>query len=240
MFCQNCGKEIKDSSKFCKYCGAEVKAKGNSNQSYASSNGSGDDSTKKIIIVALIAVVVVLAVILGIFGMGLLDNNGGDNSVPVADNSNSASVENKAPVSLSSFPVSRAPELAQVVKDSNGVFPVSFESLSLSKAQCLYILTKSIYEIGSGHPDATINVGNPQYAANPSGRDSSQSIARANYVDMCNRFSNWIESQGSVPNYVGIYSGGVADVSPSRMLDISVNVLLQYESTGNLPASIKI
>ena len=238
MFCQSCGKEIKDGSKFCKYCGAEVKGQSSSNQSSSSSNDSGNDNSKKMIIGALIVVIIVLAAIMGIFSLGLLDNNGGD--APAQASDNSAPAENKDPVSLDSFPVSRAPELAQVIKDSNGVFPVRFESLSLSKAQCSYILTKSVSEIGNGHEDATIKVGNPQYASNPSGRDSSQSIARANYVDMSKRFSSWIESQGAVPNYVGIYTGGVADVSPSRMMDIAVNVLLQYEDTGNLPSSVKI
>ena len=234
MFCKQCGKEIKDGSKFCKYCGSEVNNAVTSNKT--TSNVSSTNNDSKIIIGALVAVIIVLAVVLGVFGLGLFGNDASDS---VADD-NQADIEANDPVSLGSFPVSRAPELAEVVKDSNGVFPVRFESLSLSKAQCLYILTKSIYEIGSGHPDATFSVGTPDYASNPSGRDNSQTILSANYVDMSKRFSNWIESRGFVPNYIGVYSSGVADVSPSRMLDIAVNVLLQYEDTGSLPSSINI
>lgn len=250
MFCKNCGKEIKDGSKFCKYCGSEVKNKGTlSKTPNKPTKASDDDGSKKLIIGALIVVIVVLAALIGVFGLGLMGNDGGSVSDPASDSgsnsasdsgSNHAKSDSKDPVSLSSFPVSRAPELAQAVKDSNGNFPVQFESLSLSKAQCIYILTKSVVEISNGHPDAKFSVGDPSYASNPSGSDSHQSIARANYVDMSKRFSGWIESNGAVPNYVGIYSGGVPDVSPSRMLDIAVNVLLQYDSSGSLPANIKI
>ncbi len=236
MFCQKCGKEIKDGSKFCKYCGNEIKNKGTLSQAQNKPENKDDEQTKKLIIGALIVVIVILAVVIGVFGLGLIGGEGN-----TSDSTGSVQTDaSQDPVSLSSFPVSRSPELAQAVKDSHGNFPVQFESLSLSKAQCLYILTKSISEIGSGHPDATISVGNPSYASNPSGRDSSQSIAKTNYVDMSKRFSSWIESQGSVPNYVGIYTGGSPDVSPSRMLDISVNILLQYGSSGSLPSSINI
>ena len=239
MFCPSCGKEIKDGSKFCKYCGADIKSKKSSPQS---SNSS--DNSKIIIIGALIAVIVILAVVIGVFGFGLMDS--GNNNVSSLDTNNAVGTDDKSsvssnePVSLNSFPVSRAPELAKVVKKSNGVFPVKFGSLSLSKAQCSYILTKSVYEIGTGHPDATISVGTPDYAANPSGRDSSQTITSSSYIDMSKRFSSWIESTGAVPNYIGVYTSGVADVSPSRMLDIAVNVLIQYDDTGSLPSSIKI
>lgn len=257
MFCQSCGKEIKDGSKFCKYCGSEVKNKGTlSKAPNKPTNANDDDGSKKLIIGALVVVIIILAALIGVFGLGLMGDDGGSvsdpASLPASDSSpssvsdsgsssnNQPASDTKDPVSLSSFPVSRAPELAQAVKDSNGNFPVQFESLSLSKAQCVYILTKSVAEIGSGHPDATFSVGNPAYASNPSGSDSHQSIASANYVDMSKRFSTWIESNGQVPNYVGIYSGGVPDVSPSRMLDIAVNVLLQYDNTGSLPSNIKI
>ena len=66
------------------------------------------------------------------------------------------------------------------------------------------------------------------------------SIKRANYVDMCNRFSSWTESNNAIPNYVGIYTGGVPDISPARMLDICVNILLNYGNSHNLPASVNI
>ena len=130
--------------------------------------------------------------------------------------------------------------MAQAIKNSGGNFPIKFKSLSLSKAQCLYILTKSISVIADGNPDATISVKDPSYAPHPSGRDYSQSIPRSNYVDMCNRFSSWIESDGAVPNYIGITTPGAADISPSRMLDICVSILIDYGNTKTLPSSVNI
>ena len=76
MFCPSCGKEIKDGSKFCKYCGADIKSKKSSPQS---SNSS--DNSKIIIIGALIAVIVILAVVIGVFGFGLMDS--GNNNVQI-------------------------------------------------------------------------------------------------------------------------------------------------------------
>lgn len=234
MFCQSCGKEIKDGSKFCKYCGSKIKNAENMGVTVNKPNvSSSNDNSKLIIIAALSVVIIVLVILIGTFSLGLFGDNGG----ATLDNQGEDYVE---PVSLTSFPVSRAPDLAQTIKNSNGNFPVQFESLSLSKSQCLYILTKSIYEIGSGHPNAKFSVGNPDYAANPGGRDSPQTISSANYIDMAGRFSTWIETYNSVPNYIGVYTSGVYDVSPSKMLDMSVEILLQYKNTGSLPTSINI
>ena len=243
MFCPKCGEEIKDGSKFCKHCGSQIKSNtGDVNTPKpVNTTQNDDDRNKKIIIAVLIAAIVILAVVFVGFGTGLFNNNSQSaNSANQAQQSSSSSGSGASAVSLDSFPVSESPALAQVIRNSGGNFPVNFKSLSLSKAQCLYILTKSISQIGSGHPDATISVGNPGYAPHPSGRDYSQSIARTNYVDMSNRFSSWIESNGAVPNYVGIYTGGVPDISPSRMLDICVSILIDYGNTHNLPASVNV
>lgn len=238
MFCPKCGKEIKDGSKFCKHCGSKIKPKTpEAAQTHVSTQTSNDDRNKKIIIGVLIAAIVILAVVFVGFGTGLFNKQ----SQPAAQ-TNQAQQPAQTPkaVSLNSFPVSEAPALAQAVKNSGGNFPVTFQSLSLSKSQCMYILSKSISQIASGHPDATISVGDPSYAPHPSGRDSSQTIARENYVDMSNRFSTWIESNGAIPNYVGIFTGGVPDISPSRMLDICVSILIDYGNTHNLPASVNV
>ena len=240
MFCPKCGKEIKDGSKFCKHCGSEIKKKGKTTSEPNNINNAqsgGDEKTKKIIIGVLVAAIVILAIVFVAFGTGLFNGNSQNANSNAQPQSN---ISSSKPVSLNSFPVSEAPALAQAVKNSNGNFPVSFKSLSLSKSQCLYILSKSIGQIDSGHPDATISVGDYSYAANPSGDDRSQVIQRANYVDMCNRFSSWTESNNAIPNYVGIFTGGVPDISPARMLDICVNILLNYGKTHNLPASVSI
>ncbi|WP_296797828.1 zinc-ribbon domain-containing protein [uncultured Methanobrevibacter sp.] len=244
MFCPKCGEEIKDGSKFCKHCGSQIKSNtGDVNTPKpVNTTQNDDDRNKKIIIAVLIAAIVILAVVFVGFGTGLFNNNSqsANSANQAPQQSSSSSGSGASAVSLDSFPVSESPALAQVIRNSGGNFPVNFKSLSLSKAQCLYILTKSISQIGSGHPDATISVGNPGYAPHPSGRDYSQSIARTNYVDMSNRFSSWIESNGAVPNYVGIYTGGVPDISPSRMLDICVSILIDYGNTHNLPASVNV
>lgn len=242
MFCPKCGKELKDGSKFCKYCGTKIKPK----QTAVSNNNAvkttdDNEKTKKIIIGILIAVIVILSIVFIGYSTNLFNgNNNGNGNILNQAPSSSAESAPQSSISLNSFPVSEAPALAQAIKNSGGNFPVQFGSLSLTKPQCLYILTKSIYEIGNGNPSATISVGNPSYAAHPSGSDRSQSIAQSNYIDMSRRFSAWIESHGSVPNYIGIYNSGVPDVSPSRMLDISVDILIQYKNTNSLPSSINI
>ena len=235
MFCPNCGKELKDGSKFCKYCGYKITPKSNANTVPTNDDTTANtkERNEKILIGVLIAAIAILAIVFVAFGTGLFNGNGADNSQDLSSSSSK-------PVSLSSFPVSEAPALAQAIKNSGGNFPIKFRSLSLSKAQCLYILTKSISLISSGSPDSTISVGDPSYAPHPSGRDYSQSISRSNYVDMCNRFSSWIESSGTVPNYIGITTPGAADISPSRMLDICVSILIDYGNTKNLPLSVKI
>lgn len=252
MFCPSCGEEIKDGSKFCKHCGVQIKKnnpKPTVNNISEDVSSPNDEREKKILIGILIASIAVLAIVLVGFGTGWFygDSNTADAGVASSSINNGGDVQSQdasapasKPVSLESFPVSEAPALAQAVKNSGGNFPVQFQSLSLSKAQCLYILSKSITEIGNGNPDAAISVGNPDYAPHPSGRDASQSIARENYVDMSNRFSSWIERNGFVPNYVGVYTGGVADISPSKMLDICVSILIDYGNTNSLPASINI
>lgn len=244
MFCPKCGEEIKDGSKFCKHCGAKIKPKVNDNvKPAAPATQSNDDRNKKIIIGVLIAAIVILAIVFVGFGTGLFNNNSPNAkgaSQPQAAPAQNSNAPSSASVSLNSFPVSEAPALAQAIKNANGNFPITFKSVSLSKAQCLYILTKSIAEISDGHPDAKISVGDPSYAPHPSGRDASQVIQRANYVDMSKRFSSWIESNGAVPNYVGVFTGGVPDISPARMLDICVSILMEYGRTHNLPASINV
>lgn len=239
MFCPKCGKEIKDGSKFCKHCGSEIKKNknGTSAPTKVKPQSGDDEKTKKIIIGVLVAAIVILAIVFVAFGTGLFNGNSQNTN---ANTQPQANVSGSKAVSLNSFPVSESPALAQAVKNSGGNFPVSFKSLSLSKAQCLYILAKSISQIGAGHPDATISVGDYSYAPHPSGNDNSQVIQRANYVDMCSRFATWVESNNAIPNFSGIYTPGVPDISPSRMLDICVNILLNYEKTHNLPASVNI
>ncbi|WP_299526043.1 zinc-ribbon domain-containing protein [uncultured Methanobrevibacter sp.] len=236
MFCPKCGKDLPDNSKFCKYCGSQVKNKGTLR--HAPTSTGDNDKAKNIIIVGLVALIVILVLVFAAIGAGMF--NGSNDDMSSDASSSSLSDSGAQSLSLSSFPVSEAPGLAQAIKNNGGNFPVNYKSLSLSKSQCLYILTKSVSLIGHGNTEATISVGNPNYAPHPSGRDYPGSIAQANYVDMSDRFSSWIDRNGQVPNYVGIYTGGVPDISPSKMLDIEIAILLTYGSTGNLPPSVSV
>ena len=49
-----------------------------------------------------------------------------------------------------------------------------------------------------------------------------------------------MESNNAAPNYVGVFTGGVPDISPTKMLDICVSILIDYGNTHNLPASVKL
>ena len=235
MFCPKCGKDLPDNVKFCKYCGSEIKNK--RTLSHAPASTGDDEKSKNIVIIGLVALIVVLIIVFAAIGTGMFN---GDSSSEDSSSQSGIGDSEVQSLSLSSFPVSEAPGLAQAIKNSGGAFPVTYKSLSLSKAQCLYILTKSVSLIGHGDTGATISVGSPSYAPHPSGRDYSNSIPQANYVDMSDRFSSWIDRNNQVPNYVGIHTGGVPDISPSKMLDIEIAILLQYGSTGSLPSSVSV
>ena len=77
-------------------------------------------------------------------------------------------------------------------------------------------------------------------ASNPSGDDLSQSIDKSDYLSIANRVHSWMDSQGSVPNYVGISQAGVADLSPDKMLKLFTLASLDYAVTGDLPSSVEI
>ena len=115
MFCPKCGKDIKDGSKFCKHCGSEIKKNKNGTSvpnKVDNAQSGGDEKTKKIIIGVLVAAIVILAIVFVAFGTGLFNGNSHNTNT----NSNAqpqANVSSSKPVSLSSFPVSEAPALAQ-------------------------------------------------------------------------------------------------------------------------------
>lgn len=237
MFCPKCGKEILDNSKFCKYCGKSIKKSTKVHKPITQKDKKTNNDKYLIAGIAVGVVILVILLIVAVGGFGIL---GGEDSSNNGVSSDGSVVQNNNPVSLNAFPVSEAPALASTVYNSGENYPVQYKSLSLTKAQCAYILTKSIYEISLGNTGATIDVGSPAYAGNPSGYDFSQSITSGQYVDMSNRFSSWIERNGVVPNYVGINTGGVPDISPTKIIDICCRVLMQYEQTGQLPTTISV
>ena len=231
MYCKECGKEIPDDAKFCKHCGKPV----SKNKAQNNVEKAEDKRTNTIIIVATI--IIVVAIIGGVAGY-LIFNSGENYSSDETDsNSNSNEVSQ---VSLSAFPVSEAPNLSQEIANSGQDNSITFKGVTLDKSQICYVLSKAVVMINNGQESGTINIGNPSYAQHPSGADVSQSVSKSQYVDMCNRFSKWIENHGRVPNYNGINTPGVPDVSPSNMINICVEILLNYKNTGSLPSTATV
>lgn len=230
MKCPKCGSENKPNAKFCSSCGYNLKEKIITNFNDNSSNKKNNNA---IIIIAATVIIIIAIALFTAYSVGVFDSN----SHQTIDNQQNIN-NDVSSVSLSAFPVSEAPNLAAQIGKTGDASNVQFKGVSLTKAQVLYILTKSISLIGSGHKDSTINVGSYSYAPHPSGGHSPCTIRSSQYVDMCNRFSSWIERNNQVPNYVGINSPGVPDVSPSQMINMCNNILIQYKNTGSLPGSI--
>ncbi|MCF0226790.1 MAG: zinc-ribbon domain-containing protein [Methanobrevibacter sp.] len=231
MKCAECGAENRDHAKFCSKCGAKL-----SQTNIINNNTKNDGFDNKSVLIIVGTIIVVVAIILvtcyslGMFGGNTVGNLQSDTTKDTG----------VSQVSLSAFPVSEAPNLAQQVAQSGSASSVSFKGVTLNKAQVAYILSKSISMIAKGDSKGTINVGGYSYATNPHGADVSQSISNAQYVDMCNRFSSWIERNNQVPNYIGINTGGVPDMSPTKMMNMCINILIQYKNTGSLPASVAV
>lgn len=240
MFCPKCGKEIPDDAKFCKFCGNEIKKNKGSIKGRVVKKDSGkkDEKTSPVLIGAVVVAAIVL-VVLVVLAMGVLNNDSSSgNGLGIGQASNEQVAEDTVQsVSLSAFPVSEAPNLAQALSEQGYPSSINFKSVTLDTSQCLYILTKSVVEIANGNTGGTISVGNPAYAPSPSGADVTQTISSAQYIDICNRFSSWIESNGQVPNYVGINTGGVPDISPLNMLRIASDILIDYKNNGQLPST---
>ncbi|MDO5849101.1 MAG: zinc-ribbon domain-containing protein [Methanobrevibacter sp.] len=234
MICPECGFENKKNAKFCSKCGTKLK---NEVSRPVNSVNSDSDDKSKLIIAVTIVIVVAIALFtcysLGVFGGGETYDSSSADATKAEDSGVSQ-------VSLSAFPVSEAPFLASEISKTGSADSVNFKGVTLTKSQVAYILTKSIAMIGSGDSHGTINVGSYSYAGHPSGADRSQSISSAQYIDMCNRFSSWIERNHQVPNYVGINTGGVPDISPTKMINICINILVQYKNTGSLPSSVSV
>lgn len=68
MFCENCGKEIKDSEKFCQNCGQPISQMNSTSQTYSNvrnKNNISETKGKKIVeIIGIIVVVVIIAMII--------------------------------------------------------------------------------------------------------------------------------------------------------------------------------
>ncbi|MCQ2972208.1 MAG: zinc-ribbon domain-containing protein [archaeon] len=227
MFCPNCGKENKDNVQYCKYCGVAFKNNNVDVQEQPINDEDKENKKKNIIIITLVALIAIAAIVCVVIYVS-------------SSNSNNSIGSASEPISYNAFPISQVPTLAKAISDTNYPSSIIFNGLTLTKAQYLHILTTSIVQISNGNSDGSISVGTYSEATNPLGKDSSQTINKGEYVDMCSRFSNWISSKGYIPNYIGVHASGVADISPNKMAQICCEVLIQYGDSGQLPASISI
>ena len=142
--------------------------------------------------------------------------------------------------SVSEIEMTDVPNLAQQVSGTGYSFStIEYMGNEYTKAQCIYIFSEYLLNVNDGKT-SPIEVKDIDEASNPSGDDFSQSIDKSDYLSIANRVHSWMDSQGSVPNYVGISQAGVADLSPDKMLKLFTLASLDYAVTGDLPSSVEI
>ena len=232
--CPKCGEEnVKDAS-FCENCGLPIKRSGVLAKDYIppKKEKSGIDTKIVVIILALVIIVGVLAGV-------LLKNSMQDNeNQTVQDQSNTVVVKEENS-QKSGFPIINVPNLAAVILNSNYPENINYGGYSLTKAQYLYIMARSIVAIDQGE-SGNIPIKSFGQAEAPYGTVSSADIARVNYVDMALRVSNWMDANGRAPNYAGIITPGADDLSTDMTILTFAKVLDYYHSTGSLPASVSV
>ena len=231
MKCKNCGHENDSDASFCEECGNELRKETLSRPTSSKRETEGLSQMNKILIVSIIALVAVLGIMAGVL-------------LKVPTNSatpNSSSTVNDEPISMSTgFPVSQVPNLAQEIsKVGVGFSTITYNGITLNKNQCLYILSRGIVMINSGLT-GNIPIGNYGNPDDPYGTVTAATITKSEYVDMAHRTYNWMDNNGISPNYIGIIVAGQPDLSPESLLNLYVNVLTQYKSTGQLPPTVII
>ena len=227
MKCKKCGHDNDYDATYCEECGSKLTGK--STLSQPSSPKKGLTSTNKILIISIVALVAVLGIMAGV----LLKTP----NTPVTPNN---TVINEPISTNTGFPVSQVPNLAQEISKVGVRFnTITYNGITLNKYQCLYILSKGIVMINSGQT-GNIPIGNYGDPDGPYGTVTAATIIKSDYVDMAQRTYNWMDNNGISPNYIGITVAGQPDLSPESLLNLYVNVLTQYKSTGQLPNSVII
>ena len=214
MICKNCGAKNDADALYCEKCGKVMK-----------SVVTNSKFTLIFIIVATIFIII------GLVGAVLiLDNSqNSSNNVETIDNEN---------FDLTGIPLKQVPNLASEISKLRGSFEtISYGSVTLTKNQCIYILAKAIVIIDSGQ-NSNIPLNSYSSPYDPYGTVSFGEITKSQYVDMAERTVSWMDINGATPNYIGISTPGQPDISPSNLLIIFSNALIEYGSTGSLPASV--
>jgi len=223
--CKNCGHDNDYDATYCEECGSKLTGE----STRPSSPKKGLTTMNKVLIISIVALVAVMGIMAGV--LLKTPNN------PVTPNS---TVNNKPISTTTGFPVSQIPNLAQEIsKVGVGFNTITYNGITLNKNQCLYLLSKGIVMINSGQTGniPIDNYGNPD---GPYGTVTAATITKSEYVDMAQRTYNWMDNNGISPNYIGITVAGQPDLSPESLLNLYVNVLTQYKSTGQLPNSVII
>lgn len=141
---------------------------------------------------------------------------------------------------LSEIDMTDVPNLAQKVSEKNYSFStIEYDGHEFTKAQCIYIFSEYILNVNNGKT-SSIEVKDFEEASSPAGEDASQSIDKSDYLSIANRVHSWMDSQNSVPNYVGISEIGPKDLSPDKMLKLFALATLSYSVTEELPESVDI
>lgn len=234
--CENCGHENSPNATFCEECGLSLDKSPGFGRTITPQPKQKMDNSRK----ALIALIVILAVVFGgmIIYLLVTPSNQSTTTTPTFNNTSTSTTSNV--ISLSAFPVSEVPGLAEEVsKKGTNFTTITFKGVTLDKNQCLYVLSRGIVMINSGD-NGKISVGQYGNPKNPYGAVNSATITQSQYVDMAKRTYTWMDTNGLSPNYIGIKVSGQADLSPDNLLKVYSKVLTQYKSTGKLPASVTL
>ena len=230
MICHKCGHKNDEDADFCENCGTKIKNTLSDKPGTNEPPKEGMTQSTKI----LILVCVVLVIGVGI-AAGILIKNSQQESPDQSATSASNQITNST-----GFPLSQASNLAVQISKYNGNFEsITYGSITLNKNQVLYILAKAIVMINSNQ-QGNIPIKSIQSPSSPEGTVTSATIAQSDYVSIASRTYSWADKYGRTPNYVGITNPGQPDLSPTTTLNLFTKVLSQYNSTGQLPASVTI
>lgn len=206
---------------------------------YTRDNRESKTHGRNIMIIAII--MMVLGIVAGFWVYSTTMSQLQNSYTPTTNYGNTATTQtNTQTASSTSIPVSQVPGLGQQVYGSgSGFSTITYNGLTLTSNQCLYILSRGIVMLNSGQSGniPIKSYGNPD---DPYGTVTSATITKSQYVDMAQRTYTWMDANGKSPNYVGITSSGQPDLSTSSLINLYAKVLTQYKSTGQLPSAINI
>lgn len=76
-------------------------------------------------------------------------------------------------------------------------------------------------EFGSyGPPESALNSYSTDY------------LLKSEYVNMAQRTHSWMDSNGKVPNYIGVYIAGSPDFGPDYLLLVFTLVILDFNNSS--------